>query len=462
MCGIYLSCDFHDALRGTKVLVHRGQSSNVRSVPLPQSGWVYVGFNRLAIVDTDEPWAEQPFEDGNSVVAFNGELYNRDVLISGMSVDDNPIKPRARTEVAVIDAMMRRFPRHFQRFFDGYFAIVRVDKSNGQITIARDLLGVMPLYYQKHPFAIASERKALGPHPIEVQPGETLVFNSKGKLLRKHRYDPWSLHMEPMNHGHLADLFLRAVDRRLTHSEVPVCLALSGGLDSALVAAAAYRKTQEPLHAITVVIGGDKSDEVMNARAVCKQFKMVHHVVPITKQQVMEDLPNILYYLEDPRFNPIKYAAMIRNYYTAKYAPGTVILCGEGADEIGCGYPPHLARKGIELEWKSFSTVRSMHAINLDRVNKGGMAFTKEFRTPFLDRALILYCMGCKKEPGKPYFRELAKWWDVPQCVLDKPKYSTEENLLWGMLHEWDKNRQHTEDLTRARDLGPCCVANLL
>jgi hypothetical protein len=128
---------------------------------------------------------------------------------------------------------------------------------------------------------------------------------------------------------------------------------------------------------------------------------------------------------------------MIRNFYTAKHAPGTVILCGEGADEIGCGYPPHLARTGIDLEWKSLSTLRSMPAINLDRVNKGGMAHTREFRTPFLDRALVLYVVGCQKQPGKRYFRQLAMSYGVPRFILDKVKYSIEEQALWAIVSSW-------------------------
>jgi hypothetical protein len=82
------------------------------------------------------------------------------------------------------------------------------------------------------------------------------------------------------------------------------------------------------------------------------------------------------------------------------------------------------------LEWKRLSTIKSMPAINLDRVNLGGMAWTKEYRTPFLDRALVLYVIGCRALPHKELWRRLATKMGVPDYILDKPKYTHDEVAL--------------------------------
>lgn len=435
MCGIVLASDMREFLLMMDLLAHRGRDGS----RFTTYRGLHLGLNRLAIVNTDT--GHQPVTTPSSVLAFNGEIYNQNELYYGMLSDDHKAKPRKNTEAYIIEALTRRNPRNFERFLDGYYAFVRIDKGRQRVIVARDFLGVMPLYYQRDPFAVASESKALN-KPKEVPPGATLEFTLEGKLTHKHIYDPVSLHMEGMDMDHLEQLFLRAVRRRFAHSERPVCLALSGGLDSSLVLAACA-KLGLKLHCITICVN-PQSNEAIYAQWVAEHYGMKHHLVTITPDMIEEHRERILYHLEDPIHNPIKYAAMIRNYFTAQWAPGVVILCGEGADEIGGGYPPHLARQGLELEWKCYSTLRSMHAINLDRVNKGGMAHTREFRTPFLDRALVLYCMGCHKRSGKGHFRELAKRLGVPEYVLNKSKYSSEEDALWQIVSGWGKTQSRS------------------
>lgn len=435
MCGLAMSTDVALTWSMLEVLAHRGKDE--RRV-VAHRNKIWLGQNRLAIVDLT-PAASQPLVTAASIVAFNGEIFNCDTLGLAMLADANPIKPKVVNEIHVIEALMRRHRKSFERFLDGYYAIALIDRGRQQIVLSRDIIGVVPLYYQRKkgqlPFAVASEKKALV-KPIEVKPGQTLTFTLEGKLLKQRVYDPISLHMEMLELDHLDMLFRRAVRRRITHSDKPVCVALSGGLDSSLVLAVAHQ-IDPNIEAVTV--GFDpNSEEVNNARMLCEHLHIRRHrIVLLSDALIAKHREAILYHLEDPVHNPIKYAAMIRNYFTAMDAPGTVILCGEGADEVGCGYPPHLARRGLELEWKSFSTLRSMRAINLDRVNKGGMAFTREYRTPFLDRALVLYMMGCSKLPGKQYFRELAMRYDLPGYILSKAKYSPEETKLWALVNSW-------------------------
>jgi len=449
MCGIAFSNERATTDAMLERLGHRGKDARVvKSFVSHATGLGgFLGHNRLAIVDLTDAGL-QPLETAQSIIGFVGEIFNYEAIYKGLQLHHRV----PCNEIHTLEYLLREHEQ-FDRILDGYYAIVRIDKSAQTITLARDLIGVVPLYYRSKAglFQVASEKKAFdAPGAREVMPGETLVFDFRGRRLKRRCFDPYSLHLEDMDLDHLGFLFRRAVCRRVTHSEKPVCVALSGGLDSSMVLKAAVEVAgPEALHAITVCVDAD-SEEVSNAQRFARLLGVPHKVVSVGATEIEQHRDAILYHLEDHRQNPIKYGAMIRNYFTAMHAPGTVVLCGEGADEIGCGYPSHrrCARFSIELEWKSLSTLRSMHAINLDRVNKGGMAFTKEFRTPFLDRSLVLYLMGCAKSPNKGWFRELCRHQlEIPEYILNKPKYTSEESCLWQMVEGWSGQAPHKPSL---------------
>jgi asparagine synthase (glutamine-hydrolysing) len=419
MCGVFFSnvSDLHASLMGSAIR-HRGlDSQDIRSFR-----GVHLGLNRLAIVDREIDSAIQPYETGASLIAFNGEIYNHD-------------KIGGRSEIASIEHVMRHYPNNFERFLDGYYAIVRVDKARERVIVSRDPIGVVPLYYAvfAEQFFISSEIKGLSVHKRkvkEVKPGETIVFDFQGRIKKRRRYDPISLHQEPLHLSHLKWLFERAVARRVSHADdtINVTIALSGGLDSAMVLCAADRmENRGPLDAITITM--DETDpHVERCKKLCALYGVPLKVVVLDVEMIKRHWPIIRFALEDPHPNVIKYAAMIRNYFVAMHARGTVILCGEGADELDGGYPSHAGLSGLALSWKCYSTLRSMHAINLDRVNKGGMMHTKEYRVPFLDRSLVQYMMGIEKQdPGKRTLRRLAMTLGVPSFILQQDKYNIDD-----------------------------------
>jgi asparagine synthase (glutamine-hydrolysing) len=218
-----------------------------------------------------------------------------------------------------------------------------------------------------------------------------------------------------------------------------VTIALSGGLDSAMVLAAAatnFPHSNHQVDAITITMDPD-DPHVERCKKLCKYYDVKLTVIVLDAEIIRRHWPMIRFYLEDEHPNVIKHAAMIRNYFVAMSAHGKVILCGEGADELGGGYPSHAGKTGIELAWKCYSTLRSMHAINLDRVNKGGMAHTKEFRVPFLDRALVQYMMGCEKpEAGKQHFKRLARIMGLPSFVIDQPKFNIDDTRFRDLARD--------------------------
>jgi asparagine synthase (glutamine-hydrolysing) len=411
MCGVVVSTVSREHAREmVRVIAHRGPDEHRYA----SFGGVHVGHARLSIVDIEA--GVQPVEDDRAIVAFVGEVYNYAALTTGLPVSE----AATLLEIAPDN-------REFSRYLDGKFAVVVVDKSRRTITLARDLFGVIPLYYQRAPFAVSSERKALA-RAIPVRAGETLTFGFDGRLRRRWRFDPFRLTRAPVDDDAIASLFAHAVRKRVLHSAAPVSVALSGGLDSALVLAEAV-KHGNVREAVTVSLDGD-SDEVASAVEVARAFGVEHRIVDITRDQIASMMPGIRWALEDPTENPVKLRGAIRNYFVAMHARARVILSGEGADEIACGYPSHVGRVGLALDKKSLSTVRSMPSINLDRVNLCGMAWGKEYRVPFLDHDFALALMNMQHDVGKPVLRRLAARLGVPRCAIDRSKYSIEEQSL--------------------------------
>lgn len=431
MCGIVVGREYESVAAALTLLAHRGPDGKM----IRGNDNYYIGHARLAIVDLSSHGVQPAQTYHGDCTAFNGEIYNY-----GTIADMLRERPRYRNEVWTLKQLLYE-SKDFMRILDGDFAIAHVNRR-GELILARDFIGVVPLYYQMVDgrfFRAASEKKCLEPNRkiYEVRPGQTLRFDEKGRFKSSWIWDPISLHLRMPSVKELADLFGRACRRRYIHSDVPVAVALSGGLDSSLILLELVKtqqyNTMQTLSAVTVVV--EESDELEIAQRLAQDLNVRHTVVKLTEEEIRSEWDRIQWHMETTGTNPVKWRGMVRNYFVAKYAKTKVILTGEGADEVFCGYPQHQNLKGLKLEWKSFGSFRSMPAINLDRVNKGGLAWGAEYRVPFLDRDLVLYTMGCWKEPGKQLLREVAEEMNMPQYVLDKPKYGVEEKQL-GEIYE--------------------------
>ncbi len=417
MCGIVLSKDLQQTEAMLYIIQHRGRDDR----QIVSFDGIHLGFNRLSLMVLGNE-GKQPVEDERSILAFNGEIYNWRDLRQGLK-----FAPKKESEAGVVQSLISQFPKQFFRFLDGSYALVYVDKGRKQIIVSRDFLGIIPIYRERKGLGIASEKKALK-DPVPIRAGETLWLNFNGKVLRRHQQDYYSLHVADPDHGHIENLFRFAVIRRLKHAERPVCIALSGGIDSACILAVA-KDFNKDIQAVTVVADA-KSQEAENAVRLCKEWNVPHKLVEV--DPTTWDYERMKYMLDDPKghLSPVRWPPFVRLYLAAQHAPGDIILCGEGADEIGGGYRCHDAVQGLEREWKRLSTLLSMPEINLDRTNISGLAWTKEYRTPFLDKALVLYLMGCKSEHSKGVIRTLAQRLGVPDYILNKPKFTTEEPAL--------------------------------
>jgi len=371
MCGI---CGFvgirEDGLleRMTDALRHRGPDG-VGYFSIDDVG---LGHRRLSIIDV--AGGRQPIEneDGSLALVHNGEIYNhaelrRDLVAAGhrfRTASDSEVILHLYEDVGVgcLDKL------------GGMWAFALYDRPNRRLLIARDRLGIKPLYYVElgEQFLFASEIKALLRHaglqptlnPRAVQdylalrfvPGPTCLFDEVRKLPAAHygliqdgrttvrRYWTPAASEAPASRSdeayveEFADRFERSVTRRLM-SEVPLGAYLSAGLDSSTIVAAMSRLTSLPVRTFTV--GFDyEHDELKQAAATARQLGCVHTEIACRPADVGL-LPQIVWHLDEPIGDPI----VVPMFQLARRAKQdvTVVLTGEGADEMLGGYLFHKA-----------------------------------------------------------------------------------------------------------------------
>ena len=377
MCGIAGIFDRHargvsdeELGRMTAAIRHRGPDDEGRHAT-ERVGLANV---RLAIRDVSDA-GHQPMttSDGRYVLVYNGELYNSRELEHELALCGHRLSSRCDTEV-VLKAFQEWGPSCLERF-DGMFAFAVWDDREQRLFLARDRFGVKPLYYGHHNgrLLFASEIKALlaAGMPAAVSypalgeyftfqniygdltlfdgvrmlpAGHTLVADESGE--RREQY--WDLVFEPDEHVSeeewvvgVREAFERAVTRQLV-SDVPVGSYLSGGMDSASIAAVAARSIPRLM---TFTGGFDLSsveglelvfDERSDAEAIASFFRTEHYEMVMHAGDMAWVLPELIWHLEDPRVG-----MCYQNHYIARLASKfvTVVLAGTGGDELFAGYP---------------------------------------------------------------------------------------------------------------------------
>ena len=371
MCGI---CGFigirEDGLleRMTTSMSHRGPDG----CGYFQCGEVGLGHRRLSIIDVEG--GRQPIEneDGSLVLIFNGEIYNYQELREGLLERGHRFRTRSDSEVIL--HLYEEMGADCLRRLAGMFAIAIWDKRQRQLFLARDRLGIKPLYYVETggAFLFASEFKAilqydgfeaeLNPAAVHEYlalryvPGPGGMLRGLRKLPAAHyavvrngrlsieRYWTPEMYGGPFPHSEeeylegYAERFERSVRRRMI-SEVPVGAYLSGGLDSSAIVAVMSKLSSMPVRTFTV--GFDyEHDELAQAAETARLLGCEHTPVACRISDI-ELLPKLIYHLDEPLGDPI----VIPMYQLAREAKkqATVILAGEGADETMGGYLFHKA-----------------------------------------------------------------------------------------------------------------------
>lgn len=368
---------------------------------------VGLGFRRLSIIDLEGGHQPMASEDGDTVIAFNGEVFNHEALRSELVRNGENIRTRSDTEVILklyqtsgIESLAR---------LNGMFAIAIWDSRQGVLHLVRDRLGVKPVYYAQVGDALlfGSEIKSiLVPGLIKRHinrravwdyltfryvPGPQTIWDAIFKLPPAHRLEYrledhaprvsrwWDMPMasateEKGDHEYdeeFRDLFEDAVKLRL-QADVPVGITLSGGLDSSAVVAAAASPS---LHTFSVAFANaPDTDELAYARMVTKAFSTQHHEVVIDEKNFLDFLPEFVWYTDEPLAD----LASIPLFYVSRLARQDVkvVLSGEGADEIFAGYDfDRWARK-----WAKVDAARASLAGGLGELSRWLAPFSPKVR----------------------------------------------------------------------------------
>jgi asparagine synthase (glutamine-hydrolysing) len=348
-------------------IAHRGPDS--RGILLDRNAGL--GHCRLSIIDVDGGSQPMANEDESVWIAFNGEIYNfqslrRELLARGHVF-------RSRTDTEVIIHLYEEHGTDCLKFLRGMFAFAIWDAKRRRLFMARDRVGIKPLYYCQTPDALyfASELKAIIADvgvPREISnaairqflsfyyvPGEDTLFRAVKKLPPGHflvvqdgdvtieQYwdlkfseERWSKSFDETA-SELRELLGSTVRDHMI-ADVPVGVLLSGGVDSSAVLSFAVQGTGKRVKTFTVGFdGGEVVDERPYARMTAKRFDTEHYDISISLEDFWNFLPAYVWYMEDPVCEPPSVAL----YYVSKLARNhvKVLLSGEGGDEAFAGYP---------------------------------------------------------------------------------------------------------------------------
>jgi len=435
MCGIAGCIGVKDTETINKMLDalgHRGP--NDRGVHVNGHDITF-GHTRLSIVDVAK--GRQPIltDGGRTGIICNGEIYNFRQLRSRLE-SKYSFKTDSDTEV-ILHLYREKGPAAVEDL-DGMFAFAIYDGDD--FMMARDPIGIKPLYYGyvDGKLYFTSELGAMtlaGVDEVHEFPAGHYYTPQEG-FVQYYQVPAIQDHLLTdidETAGLIRETFIRAVKKRLlADPEVPVGSFCSGGLDSSLVAAIA---ADEIPHLHTFVVGmqdetGDVSDDVKAARIAAKHIGSTHHELIFTEDEYYEALPAVINKLES--YDPSLVRCAIPCYFTCKLAADyvTVVLTGEGADELFTGYHymKHFPFDKLNLEARR--CIGNLHNINLQRADRMGMLFSLELRVPFLDVAMVDLAM---KIPPELKIREhqgakIEKW--ILRKAFEGTGYLPDE-ILW-------------------------------
>ncbi len=402
MCGIagcYGKPDDQTIRRMTDAMGHRGPDD--RGIHTNSIG--SFGHTRLSIVDVRG--GHQPIlgPDGTRGLICNGEIYNHHTLREEF---DHFYPFQTQSDTEVILPLYEEEGYECVHRLEGMYAFAIFDEET--LFLARDPVGIKPLYYgyQGENLYFSSELGAMshaGVNKVYEFPAGHYYSPETGFIgyydvppLRE-RSD-WKIDRAAES---IRETFTGAVhERLLSDPEIHVGAFCSGGLDSSLVAAIAARNIPN-LHTFAVGMkdkNGNESDDLKASRIVAEHIGSNHHELIFTEADYYQALPQVIRYLES--YDPSLVRCAVPCYFTCKLASEyvTVVLTGEGADEIFAGYQYMKNWKPSELNQESRRCIDTLHNINLQRADRMGMRFSLELRVPFLDTAMIDLAMAIPPE----------------------------------------------------------------
>jgi asparagine synthase (glutamine-hydrolysing) len=440
MCGIAVAIDWPDSEAVIRQLVdgilHRGDITDPIFSPRPNSAMCT---RRLRIVDAENAIQPQISFDGRIAVAFNGELYNYLEIRRELQALGITFKTVSDTEV-LANALQAWGPAAVGKFV-GMFAFVAVDTVTGDFLAARDTFGVKPLYVIQSPagYLFCSEmRPLLG----TVEVGDVMLV-PPGYMLARNACAPFktalgipTLAPLPGDARCLDALLSDAVQSRLPIG-LPAATMFSGGIDSTLIAHYARRfRPETPGY----FVGGQDAPDYRYAAEYADRtgFDLRCVRFDADSDRVFSLIDDVVAITESFEPNLIRGAICSLAVSEKIHQDGfRVALCGEGADELFCGYPP------LEIAFQDDFTVGHtlrnecldlMHRISLQRVDRCSMRHQLETREPFLDPSIVNFALNADpsahvgnvggRTVGKRLLRQIYDLYpeELPALIRDRTK----------------------------------------
>ena len=347
-------------------ITHRGPDESGFYV----AGNVGIAMRRLSIIDLQSGQQPVSNEDGSVWLVYNGEIYNHAEL--RRQLEERGHQYRSHSDTETIVHLYEEYGQECVKYLRGMFAFAIWDSRRRTLFVARDRLGIKPLYFlnQGGQFLFASEIKALLVHPgmraelnrhalpeflafgylagsrtmfegiQKLLPGHTLEIDENGKTQIVAYWDvPQGAKEETHSEKYYVQAYRELLEQAVAShlmSDVPLGMFLSGGLDSSTIAALMSKIRKEPIETFAVGYGEETYSELRYARIVADHIGSVHHEVRVSREDFFEALPKLVWHEDEP----IVWPSSVSLYFVSRLARERVkvVLTGEGSDETLAGY----------------------------------------------------------------------------------------------------------------------------
>ena len=480
MCGIVAVLDIasgdvtklrSQVLKMSDKLRHRG----------PDWSGIYTGekailaHERLSIVDPQSGGQPLKSKDGKIILTVNGEIYNHLAIREQLKGE---YEFQTGSDCEVILALYRKKGIHFLEDLNGIFAFVLYDEEKDEYLVARDPIGVIPLYIgtdNAGHIMVASELKALEGYAAHYEPflPGHYYYSKEKKQVRWYVRDWMEYDAVKDNPVDISDLkrSLEAAVQQQLMSDVPYGVLLSGGLDSSIISAIAKKyaakriendsKTDAwwpQLHSFAVGLKG--APDLKAAKKVADYIGTVHHEINYTVQEGLDAIRNVIYYIETYDVTTVR--ASTPMYLLARVIKSMgikMVLSGEGADEVFGGYLYfHKAPDAKAFHEETVRKIGKLYLYDCLRANKSLSAWGVEGRVPFLDKEFLDVAMRlnpeAKMSPGKVIEKKILRE-AFSDMLPDEVVWRQKEQFSDGVGYSWiDSLKQLTSDLVSDEEMA--------
>lgn len=452
------------ALRMSQKIRHRG----------PDWSGIYCGktailaHERLSIVDPES--GKQPLfsVDGKQILAVNGEIYNHKEIRKQY---EGKYAFQTGSDCEVILALYRDKGIDFLEDISGIFAFALYDEENDSFLIARDQIGVIPLYIgydSDGKVYVASELKALEGQCERYEPflpGHYYWSKAPGmkRWYKRDWFDYDAVKDNPASSEDIRQALRNAVKKQMM-SDVPYGVLLSGGLDSSVISAITQSYSERRiednsqtkawwprLHSFAVGLKG--APDLAKARMVADHIGTVHHEINYTIQEGLDAIRDVIYFIETYDVTTVR--ASTPMYLLARVIKSMgikMVLSGEGADEIFGGYLYfHKAPSAEEFHKETVRKLSKLYLYDCLRANKSLAAWGVEGRVPFLDKEFLDVAMrtnpAAKMCPGKTMEKRIVRE-AFSDMLPEEIVWRQKEQFSDGVGYSWiDTLKKITEEL---------------